>query len=201
MEPVPPERMPGERPFEGRTAYEQALDELIANAAHTVRIFDRNIGRGFNSPQRCELLRRLLLARRANRVCLVLHDTANIVRDCPRLIVLLRQFSQGVRIRQTLPEARGGKGGNERAAQALRGNLAGFRAGARRNHHRFVASGCVTLEIMSEMQYNSACACQLTGRPVNLRANPLSVKGRKMNRSLLIAALLAVGLTACGGKP
>ena len=107
MEPVPPERMPGERPFEGRIACEQALDELIANAAQSVRIFDRNIGRGFNSPQRCELLRQLLLARHANRVYLVLHDTANIVRDCPRLITLLRQFSQGVSIRQTLPEARG----------------------------------------------------------------------------------------------
>jgi hypothetical protein len=107
MEPVSPKRMPGERPFEGRIAYEQALDELIANAAHTVRIFDRNIGHGFNSPQRYELLRRLLLARRANRVCLVLHETANIVRDCPRLITLLRQFSHGVSIRQTLPEARG----------------------------------------------------------------------------------------------
>lgn len=106
MEPVPPERMPGERPFEGRFAYEQALDELIANAAHTVRIFDRNIGHGFNSLQRYELLQQFLLAKRANRVYLVLHDTANIVRDCPRLITLLRQFSQGVSIRQTLPEAR-----------------------------------------------------------------------------------------------
>lgn len=98
--------MPGERPFEGRIAYEQALDELIANAAHTVRIFERNIGTGFNSPQRYELLWQLLLARRTNRVYFVLHETANIVRDCPRLIKLLRQFSQGVSIHQTLPEAR-----------------------------------------------------------------------------------------------
>jgi len=107
MEPVPPERIPGERPLEGRRAYEQALDELIANAAHTIRIFDRKIGQGFDSPQRCELLRQLLLARRANRVYLVLHETAYIVRDCPRLITLLRQFSHSVSIRQTLPEARG----------------------------------------------------------------------------------------------
>lgn len=107
MEPAPPARMPGERPFEGRIAYEQALDELIANAAHTVRIFDRNIGTSFNSPQRYELLRQLLLARRTNRVHLVLHETANIVRDCPRLIALLRQFSHSVSIHQTLPEARG----------------------------------------------------------------------------------------------
>ena len=107
MEPVPPERRPGERRLEGRLAYEQALDELIANAAHTVRIFDKSIGRSFNSPGRCELLRRLLLARCTNRACFVLHETENIVRDCPRLVLLLRQFSQSVIIRQTLPDARG----------------------------------------------------------------------------------------------
>lgn len=106
MQPVPPERMPGERMLEGAIACEQALDELIANTAHTVRIFDKNIGRGFNSPQRYELLRQLLLARRTNRVYIVLHETANIARDCPRLIMLLRQFSHAVSIHQTLPDAR-----------------------------------------------------------------------------------------------
>ena len=106
MQPVPPERMPGERMLEGAIACEQALDELIANAAYTVRIFDKNIGRGFNSPQRYELLRQLLLARRTNRVYIVLHETANIARDCPRLIMLLRQFSHAVSIHQTLPDAR-----------------------------------------------------------------------------------------------
>ena len=106
MLPVPPERMPGERKLEGLAVYEAALDELIANAAHTVRIFDKNIGRSFNTPQRFELLRRLLLARRTNRVYLVLHETANITRDCPRLMNLLRQFSHGLFIYQTLPEAR-----------------------------------------------------------------------------------------------
>src|ERR1035437_4375394 len=106
MQPVPPERMPGERMLEGAIACEQALDELIANAAYTVRIFDKNIGRGFNSPQRYELLRQLLLARRTNRVYIVLHETANIARDCPRLIMLLRQFSHAVSIHQTPPDAR-----------------------------------------------------------------------------------------------
>ena len=106
MQPVPPERMPGERMLEGAIACEQALDELIANAAHTVRIFDKNIGRGFNSPQRYELLRQLLLARRTNRVYIALQETGNIARDCPRLIMLLRQFSHAVSIHQTLPDAR-----------------------------------------------------------------------------------------------
>ncbi len=107
MEPVPPERMPGERKLEGLVAYEAALDELIAHATHTVRVFDKSIGRDFNTPQRYELIRRLLLASRANRVYIVLHGTTNIVRDCPRLMMLVRQFSHSLFIHQTLQAARG----------------------------------------------------------------------------------------------
>ena len=106
MQTVPPERMPGERKLDGLAAYEAALDELIANATLTVRIFDHGIGRNFNSPRRYELLRQLLLAGRNHRVRIVLHDTANIVRDCPRLMMLLRNFSHGLAIQQTLPTAR-----------------------------------------------------------------------------------------------
>jgi hypothetical protein len=106
MQPVPPERMPGERKLEGLVAYEEALDELLANATSTVRIFDRVLGKGFNSPRRYDLLRELLLANRTNRVYVALHETANIVRDCPRLITLLKQFSHGLFIYQTLPAAR-----------------------------------------------------------------------------------------------
>jgi hypothetical protein len=106
MLPVPPERMPGERKLEGLVAYDEALDELIANAAHTVRIFDKKIGRNFNSPRRHELLGQFLLARRTNRVKIVLHETTNVVRDCPRLIVLLKRFSHGLAIHQTLPAAK-----------------------------------------------------------------------------------------------
>jgi len=106
MEPVPPERMPGERKLEGIAAYDDALDELIANATHTVRIFDRRIGAAFNTQRRCDLLRRLLLAKRTNRVRIALHETANVVRDCPRLLLLLKQFSHGLAIYQTLPAAR-----------------------------------------------------------------------------------------------
>ena len=106
MQPVPPERMPGERKLDGTAAHDQALDELIANAAHIVRIFDKNLGRAFNSPRRYELMRQLLLARRTNRVYIVLHETANITRDCPRLIMLLKHFSHAMSIHQTLPAAR-----------------------------------------------------------------------------------------------
>ena len=106
MLPVPPDRMPGERKLEGVAAYDTALDELLAHATHTVRIFDRNIGRNFNSSQRHDLLAEFLLARRTNRVKIVLHETSNVVRDCPRLIILLKRFSHGLAIHQTLPAAR-----------------------------------------------------------------------------------------------
>jgi hypothetical protein len=106
MEPVPPDQMPGERRLEGSVAYEEALDDLLANASHTVRIFDRRIGAAFNTQRRYELLRRLLLARRTNRVRIALHETANVVRDCPRLILLLRQFSHAISVHRTLPDAR-----------------------------------------------------------------------------------------------
>ena len=106
MQPVPPERMPGERKLEGAADFEKALDELIENATHTVRIFDKRIGRDFNSPRRYELLRNLLLAQRTNSIHIVLHETANIPRDCPRLIMLLKQFSHALTIRQTLSAAR-----------------------------------------------------------------------------------------------
>ena len=106
MEPVPPERMPGERKLEGNAAYEAALDELLANTEHTVRIFDRRLTAAFNSPRRYGLLRQLLLAKRSNRVHIVLHETTNVTRDCPRLILLLKQFSHSMAIHQTLPVAR-----------------------------------------------------------------------------------------------
>ena len=55
---------------------------------------------------RNDTLRRLLLASRTNRIPIVLHETSNIVRDCPRLMALLGQFSHAVAIHRTLPPAR-----------------------------------------------------------------------------------------------
>jgi hypothetical protein len=98
--------MPGEHKLSGLAAYDAALDELLMNASQTVRIFDKSIGRNFNSPHRYELLAQFLLARRTNRVRIVLHETANIVRDCPRMMMLLKRFSHGLAINQTLPAAR-----------------------------------------------------------------------------------------------
>jgi hypothetical protein len=107
MEIVPPDRMPGERPLQGLAEYDAALDALLESAKRTIRIFEWRISRNYNTPQRCALMRGFLMARRTNRVHLVLHDASNVVRDCPRLVAVLKQFSEGLSIHRTLPTARG----------------------------------------------------------------------------------------------
>ena len=93
--------------LEGGANYEAALDVLIRRATQRLRFFDHALGRAFNASRRHDLLRAFLLASRANRLQIVVHDPANIIRDCPRLAGLLRQYTHAVSIHQTLPEARG----------------------------------------------------------------------------------------------
>lgn len=84
-----------------------AIEEVIDAAAQTIRIFDVNLaGRGFNAPQRAERLRAFLVAGRAHRILVALHDTELLERECPRLLALLRQFPMSIEIHRTLGEAR-----------------------------------------------------------------------------------------------
>jgi hypothetical protein len=93
--------------LEGTTDYEAALDTVIARATHRLRVFDRALGPRFDTARRHELLRNFLLANRANRIQIVLHHVDHIVRDCPRLLGLLRSRSGSISIHQTLPDAQG----------------------------------------------------------------------------------------------
>jgi hypothetical protein len=90
----------------GIAEYQAALDRLLARPQRTLRIFDRQLGRSFNAAVRQDLLRSFLLRSRANRVQIILHDASNLVRDCPRLINLLRQFSHAVAIQETEAHAK-----------------------------------------------------------------------------------------------
>ena len=84
-----------------------AIDEVIAAAQRTLRIFDVALSnRGFNSPARAEKLREFLVAGRAHRILIVLHDTDALERECPRLLTLLRQFPMSIEIHRTVGEAR-----------------------------------------------------------------------------------------------
>jgi hypothetical protein len=94
------------RRFEGMREYEALIDQLIPQTQRTIRIFDKSLARAYNSVQRFESLRRFLLAGRANRLTIVLHETATIERDCPRMIELVRLFSGAVKINETLKAAK-----------------------------------------------------------------------------------------------
>ena len=98
---------PQHRKLEGSREYEAALDTLLARPQRMLRLFDRHLGTGFNSSLRYDLLRSFLLRSRANRLYIVLHETAGLARDCPRMIALLRQFSDSVSIHETEPQAKG----------------------------------------------------------------------------------------------
>ena len=84
-----------------------AIDEVIAAAERTIRIFDISLtNRGFNSPARTAQLREFLVRGRAHRLLIALHDTDHLERECPRLLILLRQFPMSIEIHRTIAQAR-----------------------------------------------------------------------------------------------
>ena len=98
---------PAYRPIFGIADSLAAVDEVIASAERTIRIFDADLtNRGFNSPARAEKLREFLVAGRSHRILVALHETDGLERDCPRLLTLLRQFPMSIEIHRTLGEAR-----------------------------------------------------------------------------------------------
>lgn len=98
---------PEYRPLASREESQQAIDEVIASAERAIRLFDITLeGRGFNAPARIERLRQFLVAGRAHRILVALHDTETLERDVPRLLALLRQFPMSVEIHRTVGQAR-----------------------------------------------------------------------------------------------
>ena len=98
---------PSYRPLFGMAESQAAIDEVIGAAQRTLRIFDMTLGqRGFNSPQRVERLRSFLVAGRAHRLLIALHETEQLERECPRLLALLRQFPMSIEIHRTVQQAR-----------------------------------------------------------------------------------------------
>ena len=85
----------------------EAIDAVIGVAGRTLRIFDATLSnRGFNTPARAERLREFLVAGRAHRLLIALHDTSLLERENPRLLTLLRQFPMSIEIHRTVGEAR-----------------------------------------------------------------------------------------------
>jgi hypothetical protein len=98
---------PSYRQISGLAESQAAIDEVIAAAQRTLRIFDVTLSqRGYNAPHRVEGLRRFLVAGRAHRLLIALHETEPLERDCPRLLALLRQFPMSIEIHRTVAQAR-----------------------------------------------------------------------------------------------
>lgn len=98
---------PDYRPISGIAESQAAIDEVIAAAGREIRLFDIALaGRGFNSPARIDRLRQFLVAGRAHRILVALHEVETLERDATRLLALLRQFPMSVEIHRTIGQAR-----------------------------------------------------------------------------------------------
>jgi len=98
---------PSYRQITGIAESLEAIDEVIAVAERTIRIFDISLSnRGFNSPARAAALREFLVRGRSHRLLIALHETDLLERENPRLLILLRQFPMSSEIHRTLAQAR-----------------------------------------------------------------------------------------------
>lgn len=94
------------RRFESFREYDEIIDRMIPLTQRIIRVFDKAPGRAWNSTVRIELLRQFLLANRANRLLVLLHDTRPLITECPRLVTLAQQFTHACTIRETLRAAK-----------------------------------------------------------------------------------------------
>ncbi|MBL0144131.1 MAG: hypothetical protein IPP91_19005 [Betaproteobacteria bacterium] len=102
-----PEPHPAYRQIAGMAESRQAIDEVISVAQKSLCIFDYTLDqRGFGSPARMETLRQFLLAGRAHRLRIALHEPELLERHEPRLMMLLRQLPASIAIHRTVGQAR-----------------------------------------------------------------------------------------------
>jgi hypothetical protein len=113
MEPMDPEPRndddvsPVHRAVDGLPEYESAVDQVIGKATSSLRVFDSTLTTGFNSRQRYDAVRQFLIANRGNTLRIVVHDAQHLDRNCPRLLMLLRQMGHAITIHETTPLAKG----------------------------------------------------------------------------------------------
>ena len=89
-----------------RREYLDALEQLIGLAQRELRILDADLFHlQLDSTRTSDLLREFLLRGRDNRLCIAVHDTEHLRNHCPRLLELLRRFSERMFIHQTKGDA------------------------------------------------------------------------------------------------
>jgi hypothetical protein len=84
-----------------------AIDELIPLARRQIRVFDRDLAQtGWDSVVRAERLGAFLRQVRGRRLDIIVHDTRYLERACPRILALLRAFSDSMSVLKTGDEAK-----------------------------------------------------------------------------------------------
>ncbi len=84
-----------------------AIDELIPLARRQIRVFDRDLAQtGWNTAVRAERLGAFLRQVRGRRLDIIVHDTRYLETACPRILTLLRTFSDSMSILKTGDEAK-----------------------------------------------------------------------------------------------
>ena len=88
--------------LDGINDYSVALDKLCKLAVQNLYLLEKNYdGMGFNSEARYSTLRNFLLASPVHRLFVLAHDTRWLSTECPRMMMLLRQFGASMFIYQT----------------------------------------------------------------------------------------------------
>jgi len=98
---------PAYRIISGNAESLAAIESVVDAAQRSLRVFDFTLAnRGFNSPGLAAKLRDFIVAGRARRLLIALHEPDALARECPRLLALLRQFPMSIEIHRTVGEAR-----------------------------------------------------------------------------------------------
>jgi hypothetical protein len=105
---TPPTPPPRQESLVTVSAQVAALDEIIALARHSIRVFDNDMSEmGWNSAARAELLSAFLRRARTSKIEIIVHETRWLESSSPRLLALLKSFGDRMTIYRTGPEARG----------------------------------------------------------------------------------------------
>lgn len=98
------------RMMESKAEAGSAIDAVLACASSEIRIFDTSPvalrERDFGRPARIEMLKRMLLADRHNRLRIVLHEIQAIESELPRLVSLLGLLPAQILIHRSTAAAR-----------------------------------------------------------------------------------------------
>jgi hypothetical protein len=91
----------------GERNYEAALNLVIAQAQHSLQIFDQDLSRGdFASLQRFELIQAFLAKNSLSKLTIILQNSDYFTQHCPRLFELLKLYGHKMVVYETNDHAK-----------------------------------------------------------------------------------------------